>query len=392
MSDELLLQRAFPVIEGIPEQLYAETVERGFKDFLPPEKNLSYITTCEKVKREYLEEFQQELYNGLAQFGFPDKQLKQKDSENSKIDRWIGKFLYEKMNITPTIAATLGMWQFMNLFMFSSVVYWRWGDIKDRFLGIRRNYFGTQWWRHYFFNEKQETSREYMFMTEDEIVALYERAGTRGLPNQINNNVLWYRKLCLQYKLEHKIAARLYREVIKKYNAELGYRNYFILNQEDLFEIYKQVFFSCIGMKLEDIKSDNYDNNSLTKTSVNHAEKSETSNEIIVGNSETQVYPVAKKKVILVKRVTEKKEQISSFSSDKIEEAKKEIFIFADNSVLVQRNSEKNSIEITFMDLPREITKFRIKQAGFIYSATEKTWYAPDNEDVLLALRNIFNF
>lgn len=406
MSDELLLQRAFPVIEGIPDQLYAETVERGFKDFLPPEKNLSYITTCEKVKRDYLEDFQNELYNGLSEFGYPYKKLQLNDPDKIKIDRWIGKFLYEKMNITPTIAATLGMWQFMNLFMFSSVVYWRWGDVKDRFLGIRRNYFGTQWWRHYFFTEKPETSREYMFMTEDEIVALYERAGTRGLPNQVNNNVLWYRKLCSKYKLEHQIAARLYREVIKRYNAELGYRNYFALNQEDLFAIYEQVFISCIGMKIEDIESED-EENILEESDSIQPQNNEKIIDPIAAEPVTEPIPtirkkvvvkaeniqeVPKKKVIVVKKAGEKITQPTESTSDKVESTKKDTFIFADNSTLIQRNFEKNGIEITFMEAPREITKFRIKQAGFKYSGPDKKWFAPDTEEVLAALKNIFNF
>lgn len=404
MSDELLLQRAFPVIEGIPDQLYAETVERGFDDFLPPEKNLSYITTCEKVKRDYLEDFQHEFYNGIAEFGYPHKKLS--DSEKIKVDRWVGKFLYEKMNITPTIAATLGMWQFMNLFMFSSVVYWRWGDVKDRFLGIRRNYFGTQWWRHYFFTSKNETSREYMFMIEDEIVSIYERSGTRGLPNQVDNNVLWYRKLCTKYGASQKLPARLYKEVIKAYNAELGYRNYFALNQDDLFAIYEQVFVSCIGMKIEDIESE-AEENILEESDSIQSQNNEVIIDPIAAEPITEPKPVIrkkvvvkaeniqevpKKKVIIVKKASEKITQLTESTSDKVENTKKDTFIFADNSTLIQRNFEKNGIEITFMDTPREITKFRIKQAGFKYLNSEKKWWASETEDSLAKLKEIFGF
>ena len=385
MSEEILLQRAFPVIEGIPEQLYAQTVERGFKDFLPPEKNLSYITTCEKVKRDYLKQFQQELYDGLAQFGYPYQQLKQRDPNNAKIDRWLGKFLYEKMNITPTVAATLGMWQFMNLFMFPSVVYWRWGDVKDRFLGIRRNYFGTQWWRHYFFTKKNETSREYMFMTEDEIVALYERAGTRGLPNQIDNNVLWYRNLCSKYQLDHQLSARLYREVIKRYNAELGYRNYFCLDQNDLFNIYEQVFKSCLGLKIEDIESDN------TEEDNGNDELSKNTEEPRPTESQQPIKDISQNKVKGKKKTDSTKPKFVVVKKANNSDDNR-VSIFSNNSMIISRNSTTRTIDIFFSEDPREITKFRIKQAGFKYVSSGKKWCAEDTEDVEKALKEIFGY
>lgn len=356
MSNEVLLQKAFPVIEGIPEQIFAELEGRNYKDFIPAEKNLSYITTCEKIRREYLEEFQQEMYNGLAQFGYPNKELKQKDSNNSKIDRWIGKFLYEKMEITPSIAATLGMWQFMNLYMFPSVVYWRWGNAKHRYISSIRNYCGTMWWRQYFFAQSPELEKVYIFLTEDEIVSLYERPRTRGLPDHIRNNVIWYRDLCKKYEVKNK---EFYRIVIKNYNAELGFRNYYALNRNDLYQIYEEVFVSCLKMNQKNIQS--------VESILNLKEKSSTKESLTTDSVLKEIQNIDECKP----------------SSN---------YIFANSTVLIVRNPVRKGIEITFETFPREIIKTEIKRIGFKYLSMERKWYAHETPKLLEDLKNIFLF
>lgn len=319
MSEEVLLQRAFPVIEGIPEQLFAELEEREYKDFIPAEKNLSYITTCEKVHRDILEEFQQEMFDGLAQFGYPYKELKQKDPDNAKIDRWIGKFLYEKMDITPSVAATLGMWQFMNLYMFPSVVYWRWGNAKHRYISSIRNYCGTMWWRQYFFTQSPDLEKMYMFLTEDEIVSLYERPRTRGLPDHVRNNVMWYREFCKKYDVKEK---EFYRVVVKNYNAELGFRNYYALTREDLHQIYEQVFVSSLGMDPNDIQYSNISDES---------EDMKNDDQITEVKGDIQTVTVTPKKRVVLKRkkITEDETPASkSFSSEELEDEDSEFSTF----------------------------------------------------------------
>lgn len=381
MSDEVLLQKAFPIIEGIPEQLFAELEENNFKDFIPAEKNLAYITTCEKVRKDEIEKFQKEMFKGLEQFGYPLKELKQKDSENAKVDRWIGKFLYEKMNITPSVAATLGMWQFLNLYVFPSVVYWRWGNAKHRYISSVRNYCGTMWWRQYFFTQSPELEKMYMFLTEDEIVSLYERTRTRGLPEHIRNNVIWYEEFCKKYSVTEK---DFYREVIKSYNAELGFRNYYALTQDDLHQIYEQAFVSCLS---EDKQK-------------------------IINSNKTDIAP--KKKIIVV----ENNNHLKSFSSEQLEEyneverpvinnanqetnnsevkqslkVKPEDLIFSDDTVLIVKNKERNMIEITFEKLPKQAIKIQMRSIGFKYLGMERKWVVQDTPKVMNDLKRVFNF
>lgn len=449
MSNEVLLQKAFPVIEGIPDQLFAELEDRNYKDFIPVEKKLFYITTCEKVRRDYLEEFQHEMYKGLEQFGYPYKELKQKDQNNSKIDRWIGKFLYEKMEISPSVAATLGMWQFMNLYMFPSVVYWRWGNAKHRYISSMRNYCGTMWWRHYFFTQSPELEKVFMFLTEDEIVSLYERPRTRGLPDHIRNNVIWYRELCKKYGVNNK---DFYRDVIKNYNAELGFRNYYALNMNDLYQIYEEVFVSCLGVNSQKIQDEErferhviaeqnkIDDKNIEKKNVNNMansvikEKTEESSfssdnleyndfkflsfkkdvkNIDEVNKKALQQDRANNSIIQNKGEVVSKKILVVGKNNKVESLTREIqtsngvirevlntgkgnvssnYIFSNSTVLIIRNPIRNGIEITFESFPKEIIKTEIKRIGFRYLSMERKWYAQESPKLLDELKKIFSF
>lgn len=376
MSEEVLLQKAFPIVEGIPEQLFAELEENKFKDFIPAEKNLAYITTCEKVRKDEIEKFQKEMFKGLEQFGYPLKELKQKDSENAKIDRWIGKFLYEKMNITPSVAATLGMWQFMNLYVFPSVVYWRWGDAKHRYISSVRNYCGTMWWRQYFFTQSPELEKMYIFLTEDEIVSLYERTRTRGLPEHIRNNVIWYQEFCKKYSVTKK---EFYREVIKSYNTELGFRNYYALTQDDLHQIYEQAFVSCLSENEQKIV-----NSSKAET--------EPKKKIIITETHNNNYINSSSTEQIEKNNDVEKTVINYSDEKRTLKVKPEDLIFSDDTVLIVKNKERNLIEITFEKLPKQDIKVQMRVIGFKYLGMERKWVVQDTPKVMNGLKKVFKF
>jgi hypothetical protein len=177
--------------------------------------------------------------------------------------------------------------------------------------------------------------------------------------------------LCSKYNLEHRLTSRLYREVIKKYNAELGYRNYFSLEQEDLFEIYENVFKSCLNMKIEDLED---------KVVENVSEKDSLENQEVLSN-------------VLLKEnnISDLKKTTIDCIKDTNSESKTNI-LFSNDTINISENILKSTIEISFIEEAREITKFKIKQLGFKYLSSQKKWCAINSEKTIESLKQIFNF
>ena len=77
--------------------------------------------------------------------------------------------------------------------------------------------------------------------TDDaEIAELYERSGSRGLPEHIFEISKWFLQLSQTAIIKNE--REMFRSVLKKYNAELGFRNYFSLSKEDKYFIFKNCF------------------------------------------------------------------------------------------------------------------------------------------------------
>ncbi len=122
----------------------------------------------------------------------PDMKIRQ------SFDMNCGIILYEKMEINPSEASSLGVWAHMTCILLPDIVRWRfWGDTtsEDRFIGsargLRRNTFGRLWWRSYLLRDESNKENPYYLLSqfgEDDLVQITERpslAGSSRLAKQI---------------------------------------------------------------------------------------------------------------------------------------------------------------------------------------------------------------
>jgi hypothetical protein len=218
--------RVFPVLEDGEDVFDALYSSKDFSFKTLEENKFNGGALGELVTVTELTSLRESIIKLCALYGYPITEIKSADNK-LQLDRKLGKLLYEKMNITPSVAATLPLWHFMNLILVPDIVNWRWNGSKDHFISIRRNYLGTQWWRYYLFLGHEDL---YNTLPESVLADLYERSSTRGLPNHVIEVVSWIDEMT---KGIGNVDRSLYREVLKRYNAELGYRLYFVLSEED---------------------------------------------------------------------------------------------------------------------------------------------------------------
>lgn len=249
--DEFEITRVYPVIDEEPELLFEQICHLGFQFQGLAENKLIPPGVGDLVSLNELYGYDEEndtyglrdrIYKIANKYGFPNQRID--EDLKAKFDKEVGECAFLSMKITPSVAATLPMWEFLNLKLIPDIIYWRWGDSSDHFYGARRNYLGTQWWRYYLFSEDHDSFQIYKSLSDRLLADLYERPGTRGLPNHIVNIPLWFNRLISEYDITN--TQIVFRESLKLYNAELGFRLYFSLSSEDKFNIYKNCFLKAV--------------------------------------------------------------------------------------------------------------------------------------------------
>jgi len=249
--DNFEITRVYPVIDEEPEIIYEE-VANSFYQFnglaenklIPPGVgdlvSLKELYGYDEENETY--GLRDQIYNIAKRYGFPGEAID--DDIKTKFDKEIGECIFLTMKITPSVAATLSMWQLLNLKLIPDIVYWRWEDSKDHFYGVRRNFLGTQWWRYYLYSDTHDSLQLYKNLSDATLADLYERPGTRGLPNHVINIPAWFKKLSKDY--QDLNSRDLFRETLKKYNAEFGYRLYFALTDDDKYSLYRDSFVKTV--------------------------------------------------------------------------------------------------------------------------------------------------
>lgn len=232
--------RVYPIIDDEPEKIYEKLESRRFGFETLSENKLVPPGVGDMVLHEELNLLRQYIITLARKYGFVGIDNNIGNSLKLNFDKELGCLIYEKMNISPSVAATLPMWQFLNLQLVPDIVFWRWGNSKEHFYSERRNYLGTQWWRYYLFSDTEESLRTYSKLNDAEIAELYERSGSRGLPEHIFEISKWFLQLSQTVIIKNE--REMFRYVIKRYNAELGFRNYFSLTKEDKYLIFKNCF------------------------------------------------------------------------------------------------------------------------------------------------------
>ena len=234
--------KSYPVLEDVEKEFEALN-ERNFAISLPEENRIVTLGIGESVSREELFNIRSGIYDICKRYGFENARASRENFQCTNMDKEIGEFIYKTMEITPSVAATLPMWQFLNICLIPDIIKWRWGDSKDHFISARRNYLGTQWWRFHLFSVTKHSIKKYMDMSDRDIADLYERTNSRGLPEHVANISLWFDELDKENVSGN--SQKLYREVLKQYNAKLAFRLYFALSTAERFDLFATCYEKC---------------------------------------------------------------------------------------------------------------------------------------------------
>lgn len=236
--------RVYPIVEE-PEEEFKKVESSGFKYEVTPVNQLIPPGVGDLASQDELLTLRKGVVAIATRYGFsgnPNTYFSSQKEKN-RFDKEVGKFIYEEMDISPSIAATLAMWQFLNLKLIPDVVNWRWKGSKDHFLGIRRNYLGTQWWRYYLFNTSPEALALYNEMSDREIADLYERTNSCGYHGYMSEIAVWFNQLAIVGEVRNPDP--LYREVIKMYSASLGNKQFYAFTDSDRRKLFEECFVSA---------------------------------------------------------------------------------------------------------------------------------------------------
>lgn len=246
--------RVFPILENAEEEL-SNLIDRHFEfTSIPQENQLVPPGVGDLVQRTEVVDLRSDILSIATKYGFPNRVFNPRT--DMSFDRDIGNLLYEKMRITPSVAATLSMWWFLNIVVVPDIISWRFKKSKnyyDHFINVRRNYLGTQWWRYYLFvaqpHATPQSKQMYLDMTDREIADVYERTNSAGLPGHLPEIVQWFNSLAIESGLSDPDP--VYRETLKQYTAELGNKLFFALSSSDR----KALFSSCFKKAKQTIES-----------------------------------------------------------------------------------------------------------------------------------------
>lgn len=242
-KEESTNMKVFPVLEEA-ESEYEKLCKRHFSFEFPEDHKIATMGIGVTATKEEMFELRTGIKEICKRYGYEQISLSDAKPNFTKMDKEIGSYIWENMNITPSVAASLPMWHFLNLCLIPDIIKWRWGDSKDHFLSSRRNYLGTQWWRYYLFNITRHTVKKYMNMNDRDIADLYERTNSRGLPEHIANISMWFEELDKANVKSN--SQEIYREVLKLYNAKLAYRLYFSLATDERLELFSECYKECV--------------------------------------------------------------------------------------------------------------------------------------------------
>ena len=187
-----------------------------------------------------------------------------------KMDRILSIILYTQLSnhLLPGMAADIEMWNYINLCVFPDLVVYRWKSgtgvnqkiNPERFFSITRNYFGTLWWRAYFFNDIQAENPWWLFdlMTEDNFVAITERTrlrGYTGLPLELARKLVDLQA----YSSSHSLRQNIFRRMILLFRVKASCTNMLIVQERPgmLKELIDEVFHQActdLGIVEEKIK------------------------------------------------------------------------------------------------------------------------------------------
>lgn len=243
METETKNMRVFPIIEE-PEKEYKKLQDRNFKFEMPEQNKIIPPGTGDLVSEEELFALRQKIVELAKKYGFSTiNSTKKNENLTRSFDRKFAELLFTEMNITPSVAATLPMWYFINIILVPDILYWRWGDSPERYYRqTRRVYASRAWWTYYLFSDSENYKKKFEAITEKTLSDLFERTNSRGLTNNIANISLWFDELTENTLFKETEKQSIFRKVLVLYNAKLSYINYYALTDEEQKEVFRSCF------------------------------------------------------------------------------------------------------------------------------------------------------
>ncbi len=109
----------------------------------------------------------------------------------SKLDHQMYRLMHDCFpEMTPALASRQEVWNTINVGLFPHIIVYRWrkanGDLNnERFISSNRNYFGSMWWRAFFFYDSDSADPYWILdnLNEDDFVQIMERVKLRGYPS-----------------------------------------------------------------------------------------------------------------------------------------------------------------------------------------------------------------
>ena len=171
--------------------------------------------------------------------GFPDMdQARQK----TEFDQAVSRILYERMNILPADAASVDVWNFINIRLLPDVAIWRYGHrsgdgarwevTEARLFAMTRTIFGRLWWRAFLLGPDIAVR-----LKEDESVQLTERpliCGYAPLARAIANRHL------STFSTGKRMM--LLRDAMKRFTRRLVVVSAFLMSEDQIADLVEDVF------------------------------------------------------------------------------------------------------------------------------------------------------
>jgi hypothetical protein len=175
-------------------------------------------------------------------------------------DKACARILYEKMQLQPVEAASIGIWMYFTVILLPDIVRWRFFDPNEatsieRFIGsgrgLRRNTFGRLWWRAHLFYLPTNQDDPYLLMsalTEDDQIQISERPSLSGNPRMAREVAVGYltaqriiqrRGLILERRL-------LLRDTLKRLSRLIPITMFDMLDENESQQVIDSIFHQAL--------------------------------------------------------------------------------------------------------------------------------------------------
>ncbi|WP_151530101.1 MULTISPECIES: hypothetical protein [Corynebacterium] len=126
----------------------------------------------------HLKDLRVQLVQLAGECGFPQSSVEQ----FRRFDQQASHILYEHLNLIPSEAASIEVWNFITIVLLPDIAKWRYPNPSnkknyDRWIGENRNTFRKLWWREYILGHELNSQ-----LGEDEASGIMERSRIGGDP------------------------------------------------------------------------------------------------------------------------------------------------------------------------------------------------------------------